>query len=656
MELKPPVLEYKGLILDQFQVDAIEAIDSNHSVVVSAPTGSGKTLIADYIIDRDIKDNKRVVYTAPIKALSNQKFKDFCRDYGEDKIGLLTGDTVINPGAQVLIMTTEIYHNMVLVKDEIVNNISYVIFDEIHYINDPERGYVWEESIIFSPGTVRFLCLSATIPNAREFADWIEAIKSHTVVVVRHHERPVPLHKLFYDVDLGITTLDKIEERKELDRLPSYEYVTGKSRFRSPKIPPPDHCDLIRRLYQQAQLPCIYFTFSRAACQKYAVELERKVDFLEPHEKSTVSVIVQKKFSGIAKEVNALHTTQLLRRLVGKGIAFHHAGILPVLKELVEELFSHGLIKVLYATETFAVGINMPAKVVCFDSLRKFDGREFRYLNSKEYFQIAGRAGRRGIDTEGKAIAAIHRPTAEIKKIKGFTDQDVDPIISQFKLSYNTVLNLIKLHTDEEIDIVLASSFYCFQTFGKSFKKKENIFQIKRQFKNIVKVLEKNGYVRDKALTPKGEFASRIFCDEMLISELFATEFYYRLDEEQIIMLLGAIVYEPRVADKFFNKAVTKGTRQLMTMLSHHPFLKNYKQFRKMAELSSVLHPCYTGKRFVELLPNATLLEGDLIKFFKQIQDRIGQIRKATQDQRLIGMLRECADCIDRCLEGIDAV
>src|SRR3989339_1248056 len=192
-------MQYKNFILDKFQEDAIVAIEKNHSVIVSAPTGSGKTLIADYIISRDIKKGIKVIYTAPIKALSNQKYKDFCRDYGEENIGLLTGDTVKNPGATILIMTTEIYRNMALSHDPIVEQISYVIFDEIHYINDIERGYVWEESIIFSKDNVRFLCLSATIPNAAEFALWISSIKGHKVDVIKHDKRQVPLHKSFYD-------------------------------------------------------------------------------------------------------------------------------------------------------------------------------------------------------------------------------------------------------------------------------------------------------------------------------------------------------------------------------------------------------------------------------------------------------------------------
>ena len=224
-------MEYKGLILDKFQEDSIKSIDSNHSVVVSAPTGSGKTLIADYIINKYIGKGIRVIYTAPIKALSNQKYKEFTADYGKDKVGLLTGDIVINPTAPVLIMTTEIYRNMALTDDDMINKVSYVVFDEIHFINDIERGYVWEESIIFSKEHVRFLCLSATIPNAKEFASWIHSIKGHKVDTIMYDKRPVPLHKHFYDSELGVCTLEEIREVKDI---PSHNYRRGRRGRRRP--------------------------------------------------------------------------------------------------------------------------------------------------------------------------------------------------------------------------------------------------------------------------------------------------------------------------------------------------------------------------------------------------------------------------------------
>ncbi|MAE12990.1 helicase, partial [Candidatus Woesearchaeota archaeon] len=254
-------MEYKGFQLDKFQERAIHAIENNRSVIVSAPTGCGKTLIADYIINRDIENNIKVIYTAPIKALSNQKYKEFSEEYGEHNVGLLTGDIVKNAGAPVLIMTTEIYRNMVLINDPLINEISYVVFDEIHYINDPERGYVWEESIIFSKPHVRLLCLSATIPNAKQFANWIRAIAKHEVEVITHSTRLVPLHTSFFDADLGITTLEQI---RDLKNVPDYfEIRSGKRRRKAP--PAPSHVKLIEQILDK--LPCLFFNFSRASCQ-----------------------------------------------------------------------------------------------------------------------------------------------------------------------------------------------------------------------------------------------------------------------------------------------------------------------------------------------------------------------------------------------------
>jgi len=444
-------MQFHNFTLDRFQEEAISLVDSESSVVVSAPTGSGKTLIADYIIDKYLSENKRVIYTAPIKALSNQKFKDFIASYGEDKIGLITGDLVINPRAQVLIMTTEVYRNMAIMKDEVLDDVSYVIFDEIHFIGDYERGYVWEESIIFSPLHIRFLFLSATIPNSDEFSQWVERIKHHKVKVVRHDERPVPLKIAFFDPSLGITDLKSIRKQRELDQYPRYN-PRARRGFGSQKIPRVKPSQLIQELERERRLPCIYFVFSRQKAQEHAVHIAKGRGFLKGEEYAKASAIVREEFGRLSPEVKSLKSTRELRQCLSKGVAFHHAGLLPDCKSIVEQLFGAGLVKVLFATETFAVGINMPAKTVCFDSLRKYTDTGFRYLNSKEFFQISGRAGRRGIDVEGLSVSVISRDFDDIKKIAEFTRKDDLPIQSQFRLSPNTVLNMIQRHTPEEID------------------------------------------------------------------------------------------------------------------------------------------------------------------------------------------------------------
>ena len=638
-------MHYKSFKLDKFQEDAINAIEQNKSVIVSAPTGSGKTLIADYIIDRDFKKEIRVIYTAPIKALSNQKYKEFSRSYGKKNVGILTGDVQKNPDALILIMTTEIYRNMVLSDDPFINDISYVIFDEIHYINDIERGYVWEESIIFSKPNVRVLCLSATIPNSDEFAAWIGAIKEHEVVVVRHDERPVPLHVNFYDAELGVTNLKNLKDDMDI---PDYNKVMGR-RIRQ-KNKSPSHIGLIKEI--RGKLPCLFFSFSRQGCQRNAMELAKTHLFeLNPE----VSAFIRSKLANSNPEINKLESTKVLRQTLPYGIGFHHAGILPILKEIVEELFEKGMIKVLYTTETFAVGINMPAKSVCFESLRKFDGVSFRTMNSKEYFQIAGRAGRRGIDTEGFVYIMIERKFFEYEKIKKIIHSDTAPIISQFRISVNTTLNLVKQHDEREIDEILGKSFHSFQKYGKNFMNKENIVS-HNAFYNHKKKLEKKGYIKNNKLTEKGDFASKIYSDEILTGEIFATDFYTRLNEYQMLMIVACICYESRERTEYYKTYPSKFANELKKMIWADDFLSKEKKFKEIDILTSLIHPCYHGSNLFKILENTNLLEGDVIRFFRQIIDRLGQIKSATEDKRLRDMLSNCQKLADDCVGQFDTI
>lgn len=638
-------MEYKGFTLDKFQEDSIIAIENKKSVVVSAPTGSGKTLTADYLIDFHKNDPVKIIYTAPIKALSNQKYKEFTEAFGEDHVGLMTGDIVINPTAKVVIMTTEIYRNMVVSHDLSVNDVVYVIFDEIHYINDRERGYVWEESIIYSPKHIRFLCLSATIPNAKEFSDWIETIKEHKVETIIATKRNVPLTHKFYDYELGITTLDKIKEAKSI---PSYDRVIRRKGKRKIIFSKPNHIDLIKELGTQ-KTPLLFFCFSRRSTQKNAKELAKKKFF-----KSTIETtkIFQKYLKDAPVDVRQLSSTQLLLQTLPQGIAFHHAGLLPVLKNAVEDLFDRGLINVLYTTETFAVGINMPAKTVCFENLRKFDGLGFRYLTTKEYFQIAGRAGRRGIDTEGFVVSMIERQSFNYGIIKKLTYKDTDPIKSQFRLSVNTVLNLVDRHNEKEIEQILRLSFYSFQKHGEDLKTMPSK-NILANYKGILRRLNKFEYVKDWKLTQKGHFGTRIYADEMTMTEAFGTEFIDSLNAYQIALILGCLVYEPRENHKFKEKFRNKDLKTLQKLLFSHPYLRREVKFENLNLLTTILFPLFEGKDFFDVLELTNLLEGDLIRVYTQILDRIGQIYQATDKQKVRSSLDEAKYRIEKVLEGI---
>ncbi len=644
-------MQFQNFTLDRFQEEAVAAVEKNNSVLVSAPTGSGKTLIADYIIDKDLKGEKRVIYTAPIKALSNQKYRDFKEQYGEDKIGLVTGDLVINPTAQILIMTTEVYRNMAIVKDAVLDNVSYCIMDEVHYISDEERGYIWEESIIFSPDHIRFLFLSATIPNSDEFAHWVSTIKGHRVDIIKHNIRPVPLERKFYDPEIGITTLQEIKERKELDRYPSHKQAM-RGRYRHEKPPMPDFRDLIRELDHEANLPCIYFVFSRMKTQEYAVKLTRRHSLLNKDEQRQMAAEIIKEFGKMSKEFASLKTIQELRLCLPNGIAFHNAGLLPDAKHIVEKLFGMGLIKVLFATETFAVGINMPAKTVCFDSLRKFTKMGFRYLTSKEYFQISGRAGRRGIDEKGLSVSIINRYSADFAKIEEFTREDVLPLKSQFRITYNTVLNMVNLHNPEEIQTILRMNFFTFQQLKGDNKRV--LGSIKARFTKLQKTLIQLGYIDNGELTDLGRFTTKIFSNELEISQIFAANFDYPLDEYSIMLIIAAIVYEPKKFFMFHRTYNQKIVQNITRKVYSHPVLKRGEWHKNLENMTAIIDPCYHTKSFVKVLDNSTLSEGDLIRLLSQVMDKLEQIDKASQDNpELIMKVRNCKQLIKETLEGI---
>lgn len=450
---------YRGLVLDPFQQEAVAKIDENMSVLVTAPTGVGKTLVADYVIEKIYKDGGRVVYTAPIKALSNQKFKEFKAHVGEEAVGILTGDVVINPDAPILIMTTEIFRNMLQEDVERVRDVRYVIFDEIHYIDDPQRGSVWEESLIFMPDWMRFLGLSATIPNVDQLAGWIESVQGRPVAVIKHFERAVPLRHALFERSLGFTTIAKIKRKyASFLALPRHLQRTDDA------VTPTTHLDLIERI-KDGYLPCLFFTFSRRKCEANALELGDNYSFLDAKQAREVQAVIEE----VSQRYPALESERwpALRRLLLKGIAYHHAGMLPVLKDIVEELFTRRLIQVLYCTETFAVGLNFPCRTVCFDSSTKWDGVSFRPLSNREYFQMAGRAGRRGIDEVGYVFTIADMSYFDPAQFPSMKEEEIEPLQSQFALSYNSVINLVRNHDEETIYRILGKNFATYQALAE---------------------------------------------------------------------------------------------------------------------------------------------------------------------------------------------
>ncbi|MBS3128677.1 hypothetical protein J4410_06020 [Candidatus Woesearchaeota archaeon] len=394
------------------------------------------------------------------------------------------------------------------------------------------------------------------------------------------------------------------------------------------------------------QLPCIFFVFSRLDCERKAQEAARRFDLTNNEEKRRIAQFVSR---SIPAELGSIASVQLLRQTLGRGFAFHHAGCLPRMKEIVEDLFEQGLIKVLFATETFAVGINMPARTVCFNALEKYDGITTRYLHSKEYFQLAGRAGRRGLDEVGYVNAICDHRYADLKKIKEFTSSDTDPIVSQFRLSTNTVLNMVDLHTLEEIGEILKLNFDYYLR-----KKKQPDVRVVATFKNKVKLLEKLGYIHNFELTDRGKFLKTIYFEELVIGELFTTKMYKHFNEEELAILLAAIVYEPKRADIFDWKGSMQQYNMLLTKLAQNQYLDKTLNKVNLHRLIKLMKSWYHEGDFLKLLEICNLQEGDIIRLFRRIIDLCQQIIHATPDYELKDKLALIIHKIDKGLVKVE--
>ncbi|KAF9465418.1 ATP-dependent RNA helicase [Collybia nuda] len=472
-----PAREYK-FELDPFQRVSVNAIQRNESVLVSAHTSAGKTVVAEYAIAQCLNNKQRVIYTSPIKALSNQKYREMLAEFGD--VGLMTGDVTINPSATCLVMTTEILRSMLYRGSEIMREVAWVVFDEIHYMRDKERGVVWEETIILLPHTVRYVFLSATIPNAMEFAEWICKSHEQPCHVVYTDFRPTPLqHYMFPAGDEGIYLVvnEKGEFRednfsKAMGKLQDNmgddpadpkggKGKKGKTKKGGDKKGPSDISKIIRMIMLKNYNPVIVFAFSKRECEGLALTLS-KFEFNSTDEQELVTNIFNNAIENLSPDDRQLPQITNLVPLLRRGIGIHHGGLLPILKEVIEILFQEGLIKVLFATETFSIGLNMPAKTVVFTTTRKFDGREFRNLSSGEYIQMSGRAGRRGLDDRGVVIMMCDEKL-EAPAAKAMLKGEADRLDSAFHLGYNMVLNLMKVEGISP-EFMLERCFFQFQS------------------------------------------------------------------------------------------------------------------------------------------------------------------------------------------------
>lgn len=461
--------------LDPFQQHAVKCLEQRESILVAAHTSAGKTVVAEYAIALSARHMTKVIYTSPIKALSNQKYRDFRSNFGD--VGLLTGDIQINPEAFCLIMTTEVLRSMLYHGSDTIRDVEFVIFDECHYLNDPERGVVWEEVLIMLPEHVTIILLSATVPNIVEFADWVGRTKGRPIYVVQTLYRPVPLEyslftgnsmktikEIFTIVDhKGKFLEENYKKAKEAKKLRTSNYKQGFGARAGGGGRNSDQTErqiwqtAIKLLESKDGLPAVAFTLSRKRCDGNA-NLLSNLDLTTTKEKSEIHMFFNRVLARLDEFDRKLPQIQRTIELTKRGLGVHHSGVLPILKEAVEMLFAKGVIKILFATETFAMGVNMPARSVLFDSIRKHDGTEVRNLKTSEFIQMAGRAGRRGLDTVGTVIMlckGIDLPSAE--ELKFMLLGKASKLESKFRLTYQMLLNQIRSACLSPYDIIKRS-------------------------------------------------------------------------------------------------------------------------------------------------------------------------------------------------------
>ncbi len=452
--------------LDSFQIEACFAIEEGKGVLVAAPTGAGKTIVGEFAAYLAVEQNKKCFYTTPIKALSNQKYQEFVERFGEDRVGLLTGDNSVNSDAEILVMTTEVLRNMLYTNSSSLLNLGYVVMDEVHYLADKFRGAVWEEVLIHLMESVQVISLSATVSNAEEFGEWLQAVRGDTAVIVSEN-RPVPLYQhvlignrlidLFNDDGTVNQALFK-SEREALRRIRTPRH---KGRFDDENRL--NRAEVIEKLQSNQMLPVITFIFSRQGCDSAVKQcLSANLRLTSTEERDEIRTTASKYTSTIDSEDLELLGHHEWLAALERGIAAHHAGLLPVFKSCVEELFQRGLLKAIFATETLALGINMPARTVLLEKLSKWNGEAHVPITPGEYTQLTGRAGRRGIDIEGNAVVTWS-PTVDSASAAGLAATRTYPLRSSFSPTYNMSINLLERYGRDRARNSLKSSFAQFQ-------------------------------------------------------------------------------------------------------------------------------------------------------------------------------------------------
>ena len=728
--------------LDAFQAQACEALEDNRSVLVAAPTGSGKTVVGEFAVHLALRKGSRAFYTTPIKALSNQKYRDLVARYGQDSVGLLTGDSNVNGDAPIIVMTTEILRNMLYENSEALAKLSHVVMDEVHYLADRSRGAVWEEVILHLPDPVRIAALSATVSNAEEFGDWLDEVRGTTDVIVEE-ARPVPLdqHVMtrrelvpLFGSD-GEVSHELVRMRANEDKAARTGYSSnrggggrggggrnqGGRRQRSRGGPPRrersggsgfvPRARVIEKLDAQGLLPAIAFVFSRAGCEQAVHQvLKSSVRLTSEYEVKKIRAFVDERCLVIPDDdLDALNYFEW-RSALEKGIAAHHAGMLPLFKEVVEELFSSGLVKLVFATETLALGINMPARTVVLERFIKWNGLAHVELSPGEYTQLIGRAGRRGIDDQGHAVAVWHSEL-DPRALAGLATTRTYPLKSSFHPSYNMAVNLISRMGLAEARDLLEDSFAQYQAdhrsggiqreiernhealegYTEAIDKSEGDSKarwekrrydlnkrnrklkrrldnrtnsISRQLDNTCQVLEQFDFLERDGdsykVTSSGQLLKRIYVEQDLVTALCLREGVFDgLTPQELAGLGAAIVYENRKAEDDDSKRRPRVTYALNSALDDlfdiaddvaEVETRFGTQEAKKPALGFVrlAYAWAAGESLHEILAESDIAAGDFVRCIRQLVDLLGQIAQTAQTAELAQNAITASDLVQR--------
>jgi ATP-dependent RNA helicase HelY len=645
--------------LDPFQSKACDALDAGRSVLVSAPTGSGKTVVADYAVARAMADGRKAFYTTPLKALSNQKFAELSAVYGRERTGLLTGDISHRPDAPVVVMTTEVLRNMFFARAAVLSGLGLVVLDEVHYLQDPYRGSVWEEVIIVAPPEVVMVCLSATVSNAEQLGAWLTNVRGPTEVVVEKR-RSVELSNHAAIAERGTRNVDLVpllEDGRAHPRAVALDQRVARMSERAgglshSRFVSPGRTEMIDALGEKRMLPAIIFIFSRAGCDAAVTQcLADGLRLTTPAQRKEIRRRCESHTEGLPEEELRVLGYGTWSAGLEAGLGSHHAGLIPAFREAVEDCFSSGLLGVVFATETLSLGINMPARTVVIERLSKVRSHGRAGLTSGEYAQLTGRAGRRGLDPVGHAVT-LWRPQVSLLELASLATSPAPALTSSFRATYNLAVNLVRRYPADQAHYVLDRSF-------AQFVDSRHHHALSRRLERALSLLEKWGYldIDSWQLSERGELLARVYHEsDLLVSEALSEGLLDRIDAPTLAAVLSACTFEARAGHRRAEPRPPKEARPrlaaLVTLWERlHADEEEARLARTRAPDPSFAEAAWRwarGERLVRVLDRAEFSAGDFVRNTKQLVDLLSQIAVVAREESTANAAAQAAKALRR--------